>query len=130
MSTTDATVFVVDDDAGIRRSVSRLLRAAGYVVRTFASPAEFLQQAIPQTPTCVLLDICMDGMTGFEVQDALHQNARRIPVVFLSGHGTIPSAAKGIKGGAEDFLEKPIEPALLLEAIRCAIEHDRSLAAD
>ena len=129
MPAADGTVFVVDDDAAIRRGVSRLIRAAGFAVRTFASPADFLRQQIPQEPACVVLDMCMDGMTGLEVQDVLRQNKRHVPIVFLSGHGTIPTAAATIKHGAEDFLEKPIRSKLLLEAIRRAVERDRSSSA-
>ena len=125
MSPNDAMVFVVDDDANVRRSVTRLLRAAGYTVRSFASPSEFLSQDIPQSPSCVLLDICMGELTGLDVQDALRATGRQVPVVFLSGHGTVPTAAQSIKHGAEDFLEKPIEPAKLLDAIARGIERDR-----
>src|SRR5688572_6301439 len=129
MSTATATVLVVDDDAAIRQSVSRLVRAAGYSVKTFASPVEFLSYPLPDGPSCVLLDMCMEGMTGLEVQDRLRQGNRHVPVVFLSGHGTIPTAALGFKHGADDFLEKPVRPGELLDAVSRAIEHDRSRAA-
>ena len=129
MSTATATVLVVDDDPAIRRSVSRLMRSAGYAVKTFASPSEFLSQPLPNEPACVLLDMCMDGMTGLEVQERLRQGDRRVPVVFLSAHGTVPTAALGFKHGAADFLEKPVRPDELLAAVGHAIEHDRSQAA-
>jgi FixJ family two-component response regulator len=128
--TTDATVMVVDDDPAVRRSVARLMRSAGLGVRTFASPAHFLREQLPTGPACVLLDMCMEGMTGLEVQEALGRNARHVPVVFLSGHGTIPAAARGFKHGAEDFLEKPVRPSELLEAINRAIENDRLRSVD
>src|SRR3954451_24239131 len=130
MQTNDATVLVVDDDAQARRGVARLIRSAGYGVRMFRSPKRFLREPLPLGPTCVLLDMCMDGMSGLDVQDALRQNARHIPIVFLSGHGTVPTAAAGIKHGAEDFLEKPVSPQELIEAIRKAIAHDRGRSAD
>src|SRR5687768_3709172 len=129
-SATAATVLVVDDDPAIRRSVSRLIRSAGYSVKTFASPIEFLNTELPDEPSCVLLDMCMDGMTGLEVQDQLRQRDRHVPVVFLSAHGTIPTAAASFKHGAEDFLEKPVRAKELLAAVNHAIEQDRSHAAD
>jgi RNA polymerase sigma factor (sigma-70 family) len=130
MPTTDATVVIVDDDSLVRRGVSRLARAAGFTVKTFASPKDFLRYELPQGPTCVLLDMCMDEMTGLDVQDALRKNARQVPVVFLSGHGNIPMATTTIKHGADDFLEKPFRPKDLMEAIGRAVERDRSQSAD
>ena len=129
-TTVDANVLVVDDDAGIRRGVSRLLRAAGYSVWTFSSPAAFLNHALPDGPACVVLDVCMDGMSGLEVQEALIQRERRIPIVFLSGHGTIATATRSIKHGADDFLEKPIRPRELIDAVDRAVEHDRGRSAE
>jgi RNA polymerase sigma factor (sigma-70 family) len=125
-----ATVLVVDDDPAIRRSVSRLIRSAGYAVKTFASPTEFLSHQLSDEPSCVLLDMCMEGMTGLEVQERLRQGDRHVPVVFLSAHGTVPTAARGFKHGAADFLEKPVRPEELLDAVTQAIEHDRNQAAD
>ena len=130
MSTATATVLVVDDDPAIRQSVSRLVRAAGYSVKTFASPTDFLTHPLPDAPACVLLDMCMEGMTGLEVQDRLRQGDRHVPVVFLSAHGTVPTAALGFKHGADDFLEKPVRPDELLDAVSRAIEHDRRQTAD
>jgi len=129
-ATQSATVLIVDDDAVVRRSVSRLVRSAGYTVQAFASPADFLRCELPAEPSCVLLDMFMDGMTGLEVQDQLRQRDRRhVPIVFLSGHATVPDAAIGFKHGAEDFLEKPVRPKELMDAVKRAIEHDRSQAA-
>src|SRR4051794_17467315 len=91
-SAADATVVVVDDDASVRRSVSRLVRSVGYSVRTFASPTDFLREELPQGPSCILLDLRMDGMTGLEVQDVLRRNDRHVPVVFLSAHATVRTA--------------------------------------
>jgi len=125
-----ATVMVVDDDPDIRRSISRLVRSAGYAVKTFGSPTDFLRQQLPEGPSCVLLDMCMNGMTGLEVQDALRRNERRVPIVFLSGHGTVSTAVTTVRNGAEDFLEKPIRPSELMEAVSRAIEHDRAESAD
>src|SRR6185437_15687569 len=129
-SATDATVLIVDDDASVRRAISRLVRAAGFSAQTFASPADFLTFELLQGPTCVLLDLCMDGLSGLDVQNALQQNTRHVPVVFLSGHGTVPAATVGIKHGAQDFLEKPVSPNVLIDALRRAVQHDRSLSSD
>jgi len=129
MTPASATVLVVDDDPAIRRSVSRLVRSAGFSVKAFASPEDFLRYELPNEPSCVLLDMCMDGMTGLDVQKMLRQRDRRVPAIFLSGHGTVPTAAAGFKHGAEDFLEKPVRPKELLDAVSHAIEHDRSQTA-
>src|SRR5690349_724493 len=129
MSPSDATVFVVDDDAAIRRSVSRLLRAAGFVARAFKSPEKFLRYPLPEGPACVVLDMCMDELSGLDVQTALQQRPRRIPIVFLSGHGTIPTATTTIKHGAEEFLEKPVRPKALIDAVRRAVDRDCSQSA-
>jgi FixJ family two-component response regulator len=125
---TDArpTVLIVDDDPAIRRAVARLVRAAGYDVQTFSSPVSFLRQQLPAGPACVLLDMQMEGMTGLDVQDALARNERHVPIVFLSGHGTISSATASIKHGADDFLEKPIQPDQLIRAIERAVRRDAS----
>jgi FixJ family two-component response regulator len=125
-----ATVLLVDDDPAVRRGVSRLLRAAGFGVKTFASPRSFLSFALPAGPACVLLDLCMEELSGLEVQDVLRGNGRRLPVVFLSGRGTIPDVAAGFKGGADDFLEKPVPPKKLVATVYRAIGHDRSQLAD
>jgi FixJ family two-component response regulator len=125
-----ATIFIVDDDQAVRQSVSRLLRAAGYAAETFASPDEFLKSALPPGPCCVVLDMCMDGMTGLEVQERLCQGDRHVPVIFLSGHGTVPTAAAGFKQGAQDFLEKPFRPEELLREVGVAVERDRRHATD
>src|SRR4051794_30213725 len=130
LSAVDANVLVVDDDATVRRSVARLARASGVGVKTFSTPAAFLRRELPDGPACVVLDMCMDGLTGLEVQDALRQRERNIPVVFLSRHGTIPTATATIKHGAEAFLEKPVRAKELMDAIRRAIEHDRSQSGE
>src|SRR5215218_3018560 len=114
---TDATVLIVDDDAATRRSVARLVRSVGFEVKTFASPEAFLRFELPAGPTCVLLDMCMEGMTGLEVQEALRRGDRHVPVVFLSGRSTISKAVAGVRDGAQDFLEKPFRPGELIEAL-------------
>jgi RNA polymerase sigma factor (sigma-70 family) len=129
-ATADATVLIVDDDPAVRRSVSRLVRSAGFAAETFPTPAAFLRRPLPDGPTCVLLDLCMEGMTGLEVQDVLRRDKRAVPVVFLSGQATVPGAVSGLKQGAEDFLEKPVRATDLIAALRRAVEHDRAGSAD
>lgn len=121
-----ATVLLVDDDHAVRRSLARVIRAAGYVVETFGSAAEFLSRELPMGPACVLLDMQMAGMTGRELHAALRQNSRHVPVIFLSGCSTVTSAVAEVKSGAADFLEKPVPPSVLIEAVRRAIETDRA----
>lgn len=127
--TLDGTVVVVDDDQSVRQSVARLVRAAGYSAKTFSSPVQFLKQPLPPGPACLVLDFFMDGLNGLEVQQALHGNARNIPIVFLSGHGDVRIATTAMKGGADDFLEKPFKPDQLMGAVRHAIECDREASA-
>jgi len=124
MQAVDAIVLVVDDDPLVRRGISRLVRAAGYIVQTFASPLDFLNQDLPLGPACVVLDMQMDQMSGVEVHQELQKKSRKLPVIFLSGHGTIPMATAVIKQGAEDFLEKPVKPKELMAAIDVALQHD------
>lgn len=121
----DTTVYIVDDDPTVRRSVARLVGVAGYAVIAFGSPQEFLQCELPTKPTCILLDMRMDGMTGLEVQEILYTRQRQAPIIFLSAFGTISMAAEGFKRGAIDFFEKPVRPEALLDAIARAIELDR-----
>jgi FixJ family two-component response regulator len=125
----DGTVLVVDDDRSVRRGVARLVRAAGYSAKTFSSPARFLKQPLPLGPACLVLDVFMDGLDGLQVQQALRRNQRRIPIVFLSGQANVPIAAKAMKSGADDFIEKPFRPAELMGAVGRAVERDRKESA-
>ena len=100
------TVFIVDDDASFLRSVSRLLRAAGYSVQTFESVDNFLEQLAPEMSGCVLADLQMPGLDGLELQEALAKSANPLPVVFLSAQGDIPTTVQAMRHGAEDFLTK------------------------
>jgi len=121
------TVFVVDDYAPVRRAVSRLLRAAGFVVLAFASPQEFLAEYDPRTPGCLVLDLDMPAVNGLELQRILAKKGSVLPIIFLSGHGDIPKSVQAMKHGASDFLTKPVNDKDLLAAIRVAIEKDRAL---
>jgi two-component system, LuxR family, response regulator FixJ len=117
-------VYVVDDNASFLLSVSRLLRAAGYTVRTFDSGAEFLSQLTPQCQGCVLADLQMPVMNGLELQAVLQKTANPLPVIFMSGQGDIPSTVRAMRQGAEDFLTKIAAKEDLLAAIERALERD------
>jgi FixJ family two-component response regulator len=118
------TVFVVDDDAAIRKAVSRLLRSAGIAVAVFESPTEFLAQYDPNTPGCLVLDLAMPGFNGLQLQTALGEKGSVLPIIFLSGHGDVSKSVQAMKGGAFDFLTKPVNAKNLLPAIRAAIERN------
>jgi FixJ family two-component response regulator len=122
---TEATVHVVDDDASWRTSVRRLLTAAGYRVVLYGSAEEFLESAVPDSPSCVLLDMRMPGLTGLQLQRALAELRRKVSVIFVSGHGDIPTTVLAMKGGAEDFLAKPVDTEVLLRAVEQALARDR-----
>jgi len=117
-------VFVVDDDAAVRKAVSRLLRAAGIAVAAFASPTEFLAQYDPNTPGCLVVDLMMPGFSGLQLQRHLDKKGSILPIIFLTGHGDIPKSVQAMKRGAIDFLTKPVNEKALLTAIRAAIEID------
>ena len=116
------TVFVVDDDAAIRKAVSRLLRSAGIAVTVFESPREFLAQYDPNTQGCLVLDLAMPGFNGLQLQTVLGERGSILPIIFLSGHGDVSKSVQAMKGGAFDFLTKPVNAKNLLPAIRAAIE--------
>jgi len=125
MSQGEPTVFIVDDDPAVLKSLSRLLRASQVNVVTFGSPQEFLERYDPHTPGCLVLDVAMPGLNGLELQEALRVKGSAIPVIFLTGHGDIPMSVQAIKGGALDFLTKPVHDKDLLKAVEGALEKDR-----
>lgn len=124
MTRPSPTVFVVDDDDRVRRAVRRLLESVGLAVRTFASVAEFLEEYQPSAPGCIVLDVRMPGLSGLDLQAMLLERQISIPVIFVTGHGTIPMSVRAMKAGAVDFIEKPFDDQTLLEAIRTALERD------
>ena len=124
MDRTTPTVFVVDDDASVRCALARLIRSLGMQVETFASGREFLGCQVPDGPACLVLDVRLSGENGLVLQDALRTSERHLPIVFLTGHGTVPICAQALKAGAVDFLLKPVDEQDLLEAISRAIEVD------
>jgi FixJ family two-component response regulator len=117
-------VRIVDDDASFLTAVSRMLRASGYTVKTFASAAEFLSQPELEVPGCVLVDLQMPGLSGLDLQEALAKEGHRLPVIFLSGHGDIPTTVQAMRLGAEDFLTKRAPKEDLLDAVKRAIARD------
>ena len=123
-------VNVVDDDALVLRSLGRLLRSAGFAVRTFPSSQDFLSQARKGEPGCLVLDLTMPGLNGLELQEQLARSGNACPVVFLSGNADIPQSVKAMKAGAVDFLTKPVDREKLLAAVRLAIGKDQSARAE
>ena len=117
----DKTVFVVDDDAAVRQGLRFMLRAAGYSVEAFPSARSFLEDHDPRRGGCLLLDVRMPQMTGLELQQQLNLRGWRIPVIFITGHGTVSLAIAAMKAGAFDFIEKPLREDALLESIERAL---------
>jgi FixJ family two-component response regulator len=130
MSEMDAIVFVVDDDPSVRRSTERLLRSAGFDVRMFASAKEFREHPPVDRPACIVLDVKMPGLSGLDLQRELADSGVRIPIVFITGRGTISMSVRAMKEGAIEFLTKPVRSRDLLAAIETAIERDRAAARD
>jgi len=124
--TPPATVHVVDDDSSFLTAVSRLLRAGGYVVQTFPSAGEFLKRRSSDTAGCVVLDLRMPGPNGMELQAALAKADNPLPVIFLTGHGDIPTSVRAMRRGAVDFLTKPVKKEELFDAVRRALDRDAS----
>ena len=118
------TVFVIDDDAAVRKAVSRLLRSAGIAVAVFASPREFLAQYDPDMPGCLVLDLAMPDINGLQLQTTLGMKGCTLPIIFLTGHGDVSKSVQAMKQGAFDFLSKPAKDKDLLTAVRAAIERD------
>ncbi|HEY7868139.1 MAG TPA: response regulator transcription factor [Methylomirabilota bacterium] len=114
-------VFVVDDDASVRKSLTRLLKAAGWEVEAFGSGRDFLAQPRPDRPCCVLLDVRMPGLTGPDLQDALTAVGERLSIVFLTGHGDVRMGVRAMKGGAVDVLTKPVNKQELLATVERAV---------
>ena len=125
MSATAPIIHIVDDDASVRAAISRLLQSRGFVVRTFESAAEFLAtRDNDDTPGCVLADVQMPGINGLELQSALARLRHPMPILFLTGHGDIPSSVRAMRDGAEDFLEKRAPKEQLLSAVERALARD------
>ena len=122
MTAEEAIIYVVDDEPSVRKSLGRLLRAAGYRVEAFASAREFLQHRAGEEAACLVLDVQMPDLNGLELQEALAETDRLLPIVFVTGHGDIPTSVRAMKAGAADFLSKPLDEKDLLDAIAHALE--------
>jgi FixJ family two-component response regulator len=125
MMESEPVVFIVDDDASVRKSLERLVRSVGLRGETFASAQEFLQRAITNGPSCLVLDVRMPVVSGLALQETLEAAGHRIPIIFITGHGDITMSVRAMKAGAIDFLAKPFNDQDLLEAIQEAIASDR-----
>jgi FixJ family two-component response regulator len=123
--TDDPIVYVVDDDASFRKAVSRLLRTAGLQVETLASAREFLEHPIADRPSCLVLDVRMPGPSGMDLQAALQEARKDIPIVFMTGHGDVSTSVRAMKGGAVDFLEKPFRAPELLACVQRGLARSR-----
>ena len=119
-----AIIVVIDDDDGVRTAVSRLIRSVGLEVEAFPSARDFLDREASNRPSCIVLDVRMPGLSGLDLQDELAVAGDAAPIIFITGHGTVPLSVRALKGGAVDFLEKPFEDQDLLDAIHGAIERD------
>jgi FixJ family two-component response regulator len=130
MSEANSTVLVVDDDSDLRGSVGRLLRSLGIDVQLFASISDFLESDPPDRPTCLVLDVRLPGQSGLDLQRELAQGKRKLPIIFITGHGDIPMSVQAMKGGAIEFLTKPFRDQDLLDAIQVGLSHDRARRED
>jgi FixJ family two-component response regulator len=133
MTDTAAWVFVVDDDASVRKALTRLLRSAGWQAEAFASATEFLKYDRPDAPSCLVLDVQMPELDGLALQHSLSEGHISLPIIFISAFGDIPMTVQAIKAGAVDFLQKPISDKDLLRAVGQALAqdtHDRVSRSD
>jgi len=125
-----AVVFVVDDDAAFRNSLRRLITSAGFTVEVFPGARAFLDTQRPDAPGCLVLDVRLPGLSGLDLQRELVETDAELPIVFITGHGDIPMSVRAMKAGAVEFLTKPFRAQALLDAIRTAIERDRTMRAE
>jgi FixJ family two-component response regulator len=121
----EALVFVVDDDAPMRESLTNLMRSVGLRVEAFASAQEFLRRPRPEAPSCLVLDVRLPGLSGLDLQQQMAQGDRDLPIIFITGHGDIPMTVQAMKAGAVEFLTKPFRDQALLDAVQHALARDR-----
>jgi RNA polymerase sigma factor (sigma-70 family) len=122
--TAEPTVFVVDDNPAVRTSLQELMNAADLAIETYASAAEFLATYDPGRPGCLVLDIRLRGNSGLDLQDELRRRNATVPIIVMTGYGDVPTSVRAFKGGAIDFLRKPVPPKALIERIREALAID------
>ena len=120
-------VFVVDDDVSVREALQRLVRSAGLKVEAFASAEEFLNRARPEEPSCLVLDVRLPDLSGLDLQRRMVDANNEMPIVFITGHGDIPTTVRAMKAGAVEFLTKPLVAGDVLESIRAALARDRAV---
>jgi FixJ family two-component response regulator len=131
MTAAAPVIFIVDDDASVRKSLTRVMMSAGYAVEAFASAREFLERERLAGPGCLVLDVRMPGLSGLDLQEALAGKSHRIPIVFITGHGDISMSVKAMKSGAADFLTKPYDVEQLLAAVdRAVTKHAKTLGEE
>ncbi len=126
----DPIVLVIDDDAGVREALGRLFHSIGLSARLFGSAAEFLASRLPDAASCLVLDVRLPGLSGLDFQAELAKQNINIPIIFITGHGDIPMTVRAMKGGAVEFLTKPLREQDLLDAVRVALERDRQRRED
>ena len=124
-NTREPIVFVVEDDASVRRALTNLFQSVGLEVELFGSASEMLENELPDVASCLVLDVRLPGLSGLDFQAELAKAKIHIPIIFMSGHGDIPMTVKAMKGGAVDFLTKPFRDQEMLDAVLAAIEQDR-----
>jgi FixJ family two-component response regulator len=118
------TVFVIDDDAGVRASIEGLLKSADLRSECFERAEQFMERKPPDTPSCLILDVSLPGINGLDFQQQLRNAGLQIPIIFVTGHGDIPMSVKAMKSGAVEFLTKPLKRQALLDAIQQALARD------
>jgi FixJ family two-component response regulator len=121
------TVYLVDDDPDVLKAIDRLLQSVGLRVISFLSPQQFLADYDRNSPACLVLDLALPGLSGLELQQALEREASDLPIIFLTGRGTIAASVQAMKHGAADFLTKPVDDTRLISAIHAALARDRAL---
>jgi FixJ family two-component response regulator len=121
-----SVVCIVDDDSSIRDALCTLIRSVGLEVQTFTAAPEFLNAALPDVPTCLVLDVRLPGLSGLDLQRELSRTGVNIPIIFISGHADIPMTVRAMKAGAVEFLIKPVREQDLLDAVTQAIDKDRA----
>ena len=126
MPDANSTVLVIDDDPDLRASVGRLLRSLGLDAQLFASISDFLNSDPPDGPTCLVLDVRLPGQSGLDLQRELAAANKKLPIIFITGHGDIPMSVQAMKGGAIEFLTKPFRDQELLDAIQLGLSRDRA----
>ncbi|CAN7780510.1 response regulator transcription factor [Paraburkholderia hospita] len=119
-------VYVIDDEASVRNALVNLLSSAGFKAEGFASPADVLSRELPPVPMCIVLDMNLQSTNGFAVQDQLAQKGVQVPIIFLTGYGSIPMSVRAIKAGAQEFLTKPPDDEEFLGAVKRAVEQDEA----